>query len=42
MAWFKVVVSAAGSEGTVPHWSRRRGTDSGDTRKTLHREFKKF
>jgi len=40
--WFKVAVSAVDSKGTVPHRSQRRGTDSGDTHKTLHRELKKF
>jgi len=32
-AWFKVAVSAADSAGTIPHRSRRNGTDSSDMRK---------
>ena len=41
-AWFKVLVLAAHLAGTVPHRSRRRGPDSGETRKTLYRELKRF
>ena len=35
LSWFKVVVSAADSTGTVSYRSRRNVTDSGDTCKTL-------
>jgi len=41
-AWFTVAVSAADSAGTETDRSRRLGSVSGDTRKTLHRKFKKF
>jgi len=36
IAWFKVSVSAADSAGTETDRSRRLGSDSNDTRKTLH------
>jgi len=41
-AWFKVSVSAADSAGTETDRSRRFGSDSDDTRKTLHRTPKKL
>ena len=41
-AWFKVSVSAADSAGTETDRSRRLGSDSDDTRKTLHRMSKKL
>ena len=41
-AWFKVSVSAADSAGTETDRSRRLGSDSDDTRKTLHRTPKKL
>ena len=42
ISWFKLVVSAAGSAGTEIHQSRRRGMNSSDTRKMLHRKLRKF
>ena len=41
-AWFTVAVSAADSAGTETDRSRRLGSVSGDTRKTLQRKLKKF
>jgi len=41
-AWFKVSVSAADSAGTETDRSWRLGSDSDDTRKTLHRTPKKL
>ena len=41
-SWFTTAVSAADSAGTETDRSRRLGSVSGDTRKTLHRKLKKF
>jgi len=41
-SWFTVAVSAADSAGTETDRSRRLGSVSGDTCKTLHRKLKKF
>jgi len=40
--WFTVAVSAADSAGTETDRSRRLGSVSDDTRKTLHRKLKKI
>jgi len=40
--WFKISVSAADSAGTERDRSRRLGSDSDDTCKTLHRTAKKL
>jgi len=40
--WFKVAVLAADSAGTETDRSRYLGSVSGETRKMLHRKFKKF
>ena len=39
-SWFTVAVSAADSAATETDRSRRLGSVSGDTRKTLHRKLK--
>ena len=41
-AWFKVVVSAANSEGIVPYRSQCRGTNSGDMHKMRLKISKKI
>jgi len=40
--WFTVAVLAADSAGSETDRSRRLGSVSGDTRKTLHRKLKNF